>query len=103
MSSARDIRMSATDASGSLATITDIVLRQPKGNSAMTNFTLIGAVAALLLVAAPAIAKQHVDHYRYGYSHRLPRSVYGAYGFYRGGDSLPSNISGDFDRRNTFN
>jgi hypothetical protein len=69
----------------------------------MTNFTLIGAAAALLLVTAPAMAKPRVDHYRYGYSHRLPRSVYGAYGYYRGDASFPSNVSGDFDRRNTFN
>ena len=102
MSTARDIRILANDASGSLATIAESSFIGQKENSAMTNLILIGAAAALL-VAAPAMAKQRVDHYRYGFSHRLPRSVYDAYGFYRGDDSLPSNVSGDFDRRNTFN
>jgi hypothetical protein len=69
----------------------------------MTNFTLISAAAALLLVATPAMARQHFEHYRYGYSHRVSRSVYGAYGFYRGDEFAPQNSSGDFDRRNTFN
>jgi len=69
----------------------------------MTNFILIGATAALLLAGTPAMAKQRVDHTRYGYSHRMPRSVYDAYGFDKGGNSLPENVSGDFDRRNTFN
>ena len=73
-----------------------------KENEPMTNFTLISA-AALLLVATPAMARQHFEHYRYGYSHRMPRSVYRAYGFYRGDDFVPHNYSDDFDRRNTFN
>ena len=69
----------------------------------MTNFTLISAAAALLLVATPAMARQRFEHYRYGYSHRMPRLVYRAYGFYRGDDFAPQNFSGDFDRSNTFN
>jgi hypothetical protein len=69
----------------------------------MTNFTLIGAAAALLLIATPAMAKQRTDHYRYGYSRPLSRSVYGAYDFYRGDNVVPGNVSADFDRRNTFN
>jgi hypothetical protein len=70
----------------------------------MTNLTLIGAAAALLLVATPAMARQHFGYYRYGYSQRVPRSVYRAYGFDRGDDFAPhNNFSGDFDRRNTFN
>jgi hypothetical protein len=83
--------------------IADIVLPQTKGKQAMTNFTLISAAAALLLVATPAMARQHFKHYRYGYSHRMPRSVYRAYGFYRGDDLAPHNYSDDFERRNTFN
>lgn len=68
----------------------------------MTNFTLISA-AALVLVATPAMAGRHFGHYRYGYSHWMPRSVYRAHGFYRGNDFAPQNFSDDFDRRNTFN
>jgi hypothetical protein len=49
------------------------------------------------------MARQHFKHYRYGYSHRMPRSVYRAYGFYRGDDLAPHNYSDDFERRNTFN
>jgi len=69
----------------------------------MIKFGLIGAAAALLMVATPAMAKQRVDHTRYGYSQRIPRSVYNAYGFDRGSAVTPGNISADFDRRNTFN
>jgi hypothetical protein len=50
------------------------------------------------------MARQHFGYYRYGYSQRVPRSVYRAYGFDRGDDLAPhNNFSGDFDRRNTFN
>lgn len=67
----------------------------------MTSLRLIRAVALSLLLATPAMAMRRVDHHRgatarhargFGY-----RSVYGAYGFDRGG------ILEDFDRRNTFN
>ena len=68
----------------------------------MTNFTLISAASALLLVATPAMAGQRYEHYRYGFSHRMPRSVYRAYGIYRSDDFSPRNYSDDFDRRNTF-
>ena len=68
----------------------------------MTKFTLISA-AALLLIAAPAMARQRFEHHRYGYSHRMSRSVYRAHGFYRGDGVAPQNFSNDFDRRNTFN
>ena len=74
-----------------------------KENSVMIKFGLIGAAAALLMVATPAMAKQRVDHTRYGYAQRLPRSVYNAYGFDRSSDVTPGNTSADFDRRNTFN
>jgi hypothetical protein len=61
----------------------------------MTNFTLLVATAISLLAAAPAIAMPH-HHHGYAYSR--------AYGFYRGGNNYSSsNISSDFDRRNTFN
>jgi hypothetical protein len=69
----------------------------------MTNVTLISAAAAVLLVATPAMARQRFEHYRCGYSHQVSRSVYGAYGFYRGNNFVSRNSSGDFDRRNTFN
>jgi hypothetical protein len=72
-------------------------------NSVMVKFGLIGAAAALLMVATPAMAKQRVDHTRYGYAQRIPRSVYNAYGFDRSSDVTPGNTSADFDRRNTFN
>jgi hypothetical protein len=103
MSAAQDIDISANDASNRLQRLPTSSFAQQKEENAMTNLTLIGAAAALLLIATPAMAKQRVDHYRYGYAHRMPRSVYNAYGFYRGDDAAPSNISGDFDRRNTFN
>ena len=69
----------------------------------MTKVTLMSAAAALLLVATPAMARQHFKHYRYRYSHRMPRSANLAYGFYRGDHFAPRNFSDDFDRRNTFN
>jgi hypothetical protein len=78
-------------------------LTQLQEKNAMTNFGLIGTAAVLLLVATPAMAKQRVDHTRYGYAQRIPRSVYNAYGFDRGSDVTPGNTSADFDRRNTFN
>jgi hypothetical protein len=70
------------------------------------NFKLITAAAVSLLVATPALAAQRAAHHRYSHAHaRLfnYRSVYGAYGFDQGGNFAPDNISGDFDRRNTFN
>jgi hypothetical protein len=76
---------------------------QQKENGVMIKFGLIGAATALLMVATPAMAKQRVDHTRYGYAQRLPRSVYNAYGFDRSSDVTPGNTSADFDRRNTFN
>jgi hypothetical protein len=79
----------------------------------MTNFKLLGAAALSLLVAAPAVAVPQRDHPRYGYSHRTSPvqhargfgygSPYEAYGFDRGDDFARGNVSGDFERRNTFN
>ena len=84
----------------SLAAIADIALE----NDAMTSFTLIGAAAALLLVATPAMARQRAHPYRYGYSHRVSRSAYGAYDFDRGDNFAAGNpYENDFDRKNTFN
>ncbi|HSY55713.1 MAG TPA: hypothetical protein VK834_04630 [Bradyrhizobium sp.] len=103
MSAAQDISISKNGASPSLAAVADIVLHRKKENSVMIKFGLIGAAAALLMVATPAMAKQRVDHTRYGYAQRLPRSVYNAYGFDRSSDVTPGNTSADFDRRNTFN
>jgi len=67
----------------------------------MTRLGLIGAAALSLLVATPAMATQHIDHHRHVSALRNTRnyqSFYGAYGYDR-----DSNISADFDRRNTFN
>jgi hypothetical protein len=79
----------------------------------MTNFRLIGAAAALLLVASPAMAKESGRHAHFGHPRKaisigLPRtfdyrSAYGAYDFYPGHNFVPENVDGDFDRRNTFN
>jgi hypothetical protein len=78
----------------------------------MMNRKLIGAVALSLLIATPALAKPQAGYHRYGYSHRASpmhvlnfghRSVYDAYGFDTGGGLTSGNVSGDFDRRNTFN
>jgi hypothetical protein len=80
-------------------------VRPLKGKCVM-NLKLIAAAAAALLVATPALAAQRAAHHRYSHAHaRLfnYRSVYGAYGFDQGGNFAPDNISGDFDRRNTFN
>jgi hypothetical protein len=78
----------------------------PSKGKCLMNFKLIAAAAASLLVATPALATQRAAHHRYSHAHaRLfnYRSVYGAYGFDQGGNFAPDNISGDFDRKNTFN
>jgi hypothetical protein len=69
----------------------------------MTNFKLAAAAALSLLVATPAVAvaAQRVDHHHNVSALRRARnyqSFYGAYGYDR-----DSNISADFDRRNTLN
>jgi hypothetical protein len=74
-----------------------------KEKDMMTNFKLVAAAALSLLAATPAVAvaAQRVDHHHNAQALRHARnyqSFYGAYGFDRG-----SNVSADFDRRNTFN
>ena len=66
----------------------------------MMKFRLIGVAALSLMLATPAMAMQHGYHHHYGHlSHRVSK----AFAFDRGYYSAPGNISGDFDRRNTFN
>ena len=72
------------------------------------NLKLIGAAAVALLVVAPTMAAQRVDHHRHAYRTQTRnfdyRSVYDAYGFYPDGGLAPGNaFGGDFDRKNTFN
>jgi hypothetical protein len=64
----------------------------------MTYFGLLVVAALSLSAAMPAAAMARGHHHRYAYSR-----AYRAYGFYRGDDFAAGNISGDFDRRNTFN
>jgi hypothetical protein len=65
----------------------------------MANLKLLAATAISLLAATPVLAVQRGHHHhRYAYSR-----AYRAYGFYRGGDFAPGNVSEDFARRNTFN
>jgi hypothetical protein len=66
----------------------------------MTNFRLIGAVALSLVLATPAMAMHRGYRHHYGYH---SRSAYGAFALDRGYSYVPRGISGDFDRRNTFN
>lgn len=64
----------------------------------MTYFGLLVVAALSLSAAMPAAAMargQHHHHYAYS-------RAYQAYGFDRGYSSH-SNVSADFDRRNTFN
>jgi hypothetical protein len=50
------------------------------------------------------MARQRAHPYRYGYSHRVSRSAYGAYDFDRGDNFAAGNpYENDFDRKNTFN
>jgi hypothetical protein len=63
----------------------------------MTYFGLLLVAALSLSAAMPAAAMARGHHHRYAYSR-----AYQAYGFDRGYSS-PSNVSADFDRRNTFN
>jgi hypothetical protein len=92
---------------------TFVTITDPTRRKVMTNFKLIGAAALSLLLASPAVAMPQRDHHRYAYSHRMSPaqhvrnfgygSPYEAYGFDRGNDFDRGNVSGDFDRRNTFN
>jgi hypothetical protein len=64
----------------------------------MMNFALIGAAALSLMLATPAMARQH------GFRHvHVSHRVSGAYAFDRGYGFAPGNVYNDFDRRNTFN
>ena len=64
----------------------------------MMNFGLIGAAVLSLMLATPAMARQH--SFRHAHvSHRVSR----AYAFDRGYDVAPRNVYSDFDRRDTFN
>jgi hypothetical protein len=66
----------------------------------MMNFRLIGVVALSFMLATPAMAMHRGYHHHYRH---VSHSFFRAFGFDRGYNYAPGNLSNDFDRRNTFN